>query len=199
MSFGFLTAEHKGEVGTNNQFATGEPEGAKPPQRRRRGKVTKGVALRHRSRDERTQHRRNPKTCILTILHLSKDHLQTRATFKNRIPISPAASGAEKPFRDSSKKALRLALRWLGAALDGATGLKPMPLASVLEVEIPELHFAGRPPNENHENKVAAAGGEGRAGGPDVFWALFGVVGVRALSWRKHTTSHARAPIGHAI
>lgn len=177
MSFGFLTAEHKGEVGTNNQFATGESEGAKPPQRRRHGKVTKGVALRHRSRDERAQHRRNPKTCILTILHLSKDHLQTRATLKNRIPISPAASDAEKPFRDSSKKALRLALRWLGAALDGATGLKPMPLASILEVEIPELHFAGRPPNENDENKVAAAGGRGAREGRTCFGPCLGSSG----------------------
>ena len=40
-----------------------------------------------------------------------------------------------------------------------------MPLASVLKVEIPKLHFAGRPPNKTSEKQVAFAGAGARREG----------------------------------
>ena len=47
------------------------------------------------------------------------------------------------------------------SSLDGAAGLKNMPLAYVLEVGVPELHFAGRPPY--NYRKIFVARGEGWA------------------------------------
>ena len=49
------------------------------------------------------------------------------------------------------------------AASDSATGLKNMPLASILKVEIPELHLLGRPPSKKSENEAAVNLGIGRA------------------------------------
>ena len=49
------------------------------------------------------------------------------------------------------------------AASDSATGLKNMPLASILKVEIPELHLLGRPPSKISENEAAVNLGIGRA------------------------------------
>ena len=48
--------------------------------------------------------------------------------------------------------------------MDGATGLKNVPLAYVLKVKIPELHFAGRPPNKNQKKWSPSPGVDGRAG-----------------------------------
>ena len=48
-------------------------------------------------------------------------------------------------------------MRSLGSALDGAAGLKNMPLAYSLEVNIPELYFTGRPPNKKLQNTGADA------------------------------------------
>ena len=58
-------------------------------------------------------------------------------------------------------------VRLLGATIHGATGFKNMPLASILKMEIPELRFAGRPPNKISENEVAVAG-PGAAPGPKI-------------------------------
>ena len=49
-------------------------------------------------------------------------------------------------------------VRLLGATFHGATGLKNMPLASILKMKDPELRFAGRPPNNKSKNEVAVAG-----------------------------------------
>jgi len=49
------------------------------------------------------------------------------------------------------------------AASDSATGLKNIPLASILKVEIPELHLLGRPPSKKSENEAAVNLGIGRA------------------------------------
>ena len=101
-----------------------------------------------------------PNKPIFTILRLSNRNYQTRATLKKNIPVDAAPIDPEKPFRNLSRKAARLAVRWLGAALDGATGLKKQPLAYTLKVKIPELHFAGRPPNKSLEK----SGRRGRRG-----------------------------------
>ena len=46
----------------------------------------------------------------------------------------------------------------IGDTFHGATGLKTHALASILKMNIPELRFAGRPPNTISERKVAVAG-----------------------------------------
>ena len=51
-------------------------------------------------------------------------------------------------------------MRLLGDTFHGATGFKNMPQASILKMKIPELRFAGRPPNKISEIKVAVAGPE---------------------------------------
>ena len=49
-------------------------------------------------------------------------------------------------------------MRLLGDTFHGATGLKTHALASILTMKIPELRFAGRPPNKTLEIEVAVAG-----------------------------------------
>ena len=86
-----------------------------------------------------------PKHTIFAFLHLTKFHLQNRATLKNNVSVFRAAIDRENPLRDLATACPRIPSRALGGTHEGAACLKILTRSSTLTPENAEMAPSGRP------------------------------------------------------
>ena len=163
ISFGFLAAEDSEEAGAKNLGRWGGSGGAKPP---RAEGGTGGDKVRSTSSPQVLMSGR--RTAKLQTSNFSWLCTSPEITFKpeqhskKTVRLTRRLLIWKSPLGSWQSKLLVWRCGAHGSSLDGAAGLKNMPLAYVLEVGIPELHFAGRPPYNYRKNFVARGRG-GRA------------------------------------